>query len=141
MTTQPLDTAAIQARCDAATDGPWYADHVDGEVYDYDGRCIAQTTAMDGPNPNAIFAAAARTDVPALLARVAELEQQLDTAPLAGWATELTTAGLEPYDGTLTLDGDDQPFARIHLAFHPDMDDTDRNKFLITLGRVVLREL
>lgn len=93
-----------------------------------------------------VFAAAhhgerARWDVTRLAARVAELEQQLAAAPLADWATELATAGLNPYDGTLTLGGDDQPFARIHLAFHPDMDDADRAAFLTTLGRVVLRAL
>ncbi|MFJ2780244.1 hypothetical protein [Kitasatospora sp. NPDC087315] len=45
---QPIDLPAIQARTDAATPGPWWA----------------------------AFVAAARTDVPALLARVRELEAE-----------------------------------------------------------------
>ncbi|MFJ5923877.1 hypothetical protein ACIQF6_14890 [Kitasatospora sp. NPDC092948] len=72
--TRPLD--AIQARCDAATKGPWYPDYIDGMVHDLEGRTVAQTAATD-PNPNATFIAHARRDVPALIARVQELEQQL----------------------------------------------------------------
>ncbi|WP_282203944.1 hypothetical protein [Kitasatospora fiedleri] len=99
MTAQPerpdLDT--IQARTDAATDGPWYADHVNDVVYDFDGRFVAQTVLMNGPNPDAIFTAHARTDVPELIAyarhletRVAELEQDLagEQARLADRALE-----------------------------------------------------
>jgi hypothetical protein len=64
-----------------------------------------------------------------------------ETPDLTTWATDMATANLQPYDGSLSLDGDDQPFARIHFAFAPDMDDADREQFVMALGKVVLRNL
>ncbi len=59
----PLDLDAIEARCDAATRGPW---KVDLDVFDKQGQELRDAT----------FIAAARTDVPALLALVRELEAE-----------------------------------------------------------------
>ncbi|KDN86725.1 hypothetical protein [Kitasatospora cheerisanensis] len=73
---QHLDLDTIQARADAATDGPWYPDYVDGVIHDSEGRFVAQTTVND-PNPNATFIARARVDVPALIARIRELATDL----------------------------------------------------------------
>jgi hypothetical protein len=99
---QPLDLDAIQARCDAATPGPW--GHYEGDDYadvaaNYQatGRgsytCLQQVARIeadwhfDDPrhadcededaatqaHADAAFLAAARTDVPALLAEVQRL--------------------------------------------------------------------
>ena len=61
----------IQARADAATEGPWtWASHttVDGDqwaVLDKQDHALAEN--RDGWGPDAEFIAAARTDVPALV--------------------------------------------------------------------------
>jgi len=65
----------------------------------------------------------------------------MNTPDLTNWATDMAAAGLEPYDGALTLDGDDAPLLRIHLAVSPDMSEDDRAGFLTELGRLVLRAL
>jgi len=100
-----LDLAAIRARCEAATPGPWareeYEDGDQGEgptgVYPgsrgpiVEGRTIVRYYQPKGPedgdgveelaeaycNHDAAFIAHARTDVPALLARVEELTARL----------------------------------------------------------------
>ena len=69
-----LDLAAIQARADAATPGPWTLGIVYGTVMRSSGGNIAR----DSTEANAEFIAHARTDVPALLARIAELEAGRD---------------------------------------------------------------
>ena len=53
----------------------------------------------------------------------------------------MADADLQPYDGVITLDGDDKPFARLHFAFAADMDDADRAQFVMALSRVVLANL
>lgn len=84
-----LDLDDIQARADAATEGPWTA-HTAGErggdhwyICD-EGESIAHVSANDGVNedqrePDAEFIAHAREDVPALIARVRELETKNTT--------------------------------------------------------------
>ncbi|MFD5564487.1 hypothetical protein [Kitasatospora griseola] len=74
---QPLDLDTIQARCNAAIPGPWYqaAFTVVGS-----GTQVADTAyaaSMNNSHANAAFIAAARTDVPALIARVRGLEADL----------------------------------------------------------------
>ena len=74
-----LDLAAIRARCDAATPGPW--------TYDETGyvdiglprsRSIAVGVEIDATaKSDGDFIAHARTDIPALLAYVHDLEQEL----------------------------------------------------------------
>lgn len=63
------------------------------------------------------------------------------TTDLTDWATDMADAGLQPYDGTLTLDSGGKPFARLHLAFAEGMDNADREGFLLKLGQVVLKNL
>jgi hypothetical protein len=86
----PLDLDVIKARADAATEGPWTAlttgvaggDH--WYVCDLD-QSIASIHASDGEDeerrePDAEFIAAARTDVPELLAEVTRLRAELTQA-------------------------------------------------------------
>lgn len=75
-----LDLAAIRARCDAATPGPWTYDeeagYVDIGLPRY--RSIAIGIEMDATTKSdGDFIARARADVPALLAYVHDLEQEL----------------------------------------------------------------
>src|SRR5690348_9437141 len=92
MTTQPtldpLDLGPIEAREAAATKGPWFADGHEilvGTADDITRRStwIGETCTTELPDwgaANAEFAAHARTDIPALVARVRELEAELATA-------------------------------------------------------------
>lgn len=79
---QPLDLAAIKARCEAAWPEPWAG--TSEAVGYYDGgrwftlaRMLAwEGTRVDGPN--AEFIAHARSDVPALVAEVERLREEND---------------------------------------------------------------
>lgn len=62
-------------------------------------------------------------------------------ADLTGWGVGLAEDGLEPYDGTLTIDVGGQPFLRTHLAFSSAADERDRENFTTRLGQIILREL
>ena len=103
-TGEALDLAAIEARANAASEGPWHTEEdVDGddgpgmvfgppreyvaETYtgDESGRAVADAVA-GGPaqqHANARFIAHARTDVPALVARVRDLTAKLDASAQA----------------------------------------------------------
>ena len=82
------DIAAIKARLDAATPGPWTWTPMDDgyycvlvgangtEVID-DGSHGGEYGGMTTDSPDAIFIAHAPADIAALLARVAELEKAL----------------------------------------------------------------
>lgn len=103
------DLDAIRARCDASTRGPWnvvaltcpngnvivdsitgtgepqWCDYGEGEgEWFTDSLVIAETDmGVYGPTmPDAQFIANARTDIPALLAYVEELERERDNAQL-----------------------------------------------------------
>jgi hypothetical protein len=75
-----LDLDAMQARADAADAGPWtmepsslYVQNADGEVvasFDWLAQTPEEWAQLEA---NARFAAAARTDVPALAAEVKQL--------------------------------------------------------------------
>ena len=75
---------AVQARIDAATEGPWsWASHItaDGDewaVFDAEDHALASN--HDGWSPDAEFIAQARTDLPRLLAAVRAVEAVLDDA-------------------------------------------------------------
>ena len=100
------DWAAMRARCDKATPGPWIAERIDetswrsvarcdgihpahnhGDdmmCYEADPECLGDTeivttdSGVYGPKwPDAEFIAHARTDLPLALDRVAELEAAL----------------------------------------------------------------
>lgn len=85
MTDAPLDLDAIQARLNAATPGPWYADGSeiyagDPDMHTLHAPWVGETCNVDLPDHgdrNATFVAAARTDVEQLVARVRRLEGQL----------------------------------------------------------------
>jgi outer membrane murein-binding lipoprotein Lpp len=80
--------AEIEARCEAATPGPWYAgfclDAPDGaELYIgkmKNGETADVLYAFDEKNANAAFMADARSDIPALLAYIWEIESDRNDA-------------------------------------------------------------
>ncbi len=91
----PDELAAIEARANAATPGPW-TEHADGSlppdprkiryVRAPNGAAIASFLRTQGLDPhealmNGVFIAAARTDVPALVAEVRRLRDQLEAMP------------------------------------------------------------
>ncbi|MGW1546639.1 hypothetical protein [Streptomyces sp. NPDC002346] len=68
-------------------------------------------------------------------------------ADVSEWAVNLGADGLEPDGHTLQLgasdgaEGNDEPTVRMHFAFHPDMEQGDRDRFVMELSKVVLRNL
>lgn len=102
-----LDLAAIRARCDAATPGPW---RVDGNTYDEDCNEHLAPYGLEGPNERMIwssgggeyshpdmataqFIAHARADIPALLAYIDELESRVTyTVGETEWAHRIAVA-------------------------------------------------
>ena len=92
--TPPLDLDAIQARADAATEGPWYVEssgdhHIVPDVARWRGG-MANALTFGGDFETAAFVAAARTDVPALVAEVRRLSAELAAAEaLAALAAEM----------------------------------------------------
>jgi len=92
--------AAIEARAQAATEGPWDYEPFDGAfgVYSLEMQDNGDLSAVigyyasegeGGSKADADFIAHARTDVPALLAMVREQQARLDaaTAILDEWAS------------------------------------------------------
>ncbi len=81
-----LDVAAVRARCEAATAGPWEPYFtVHGDPFVVSGRFLfpgdilatVSIAAEDYGRADALFIAHARTDVPALLDRLAVCEEGL----------------------------------------------------------------
>lgn len=82
----PADLDTIEARADAATPGPWGDDYI---VSSYsgspierpriiaNGRIVAHVMMSDSDVSDADFIAAARTDVPALVAEVRRLRDSI----------------------------------------------------------------
>lgn len=70
-TSKPIDLAAIRARADAATPGPWDPGIVYGTVIRRQGGTPVASTRGQA---DAELIAHARTDIPGLLGRIAELE-------------------------------------------------------------------
>lgn len=78
-----VDVAAIRARADAATEGPWVLFRPDSAYTEvWVPRDNATLNLRNGQieKRDAEFIAHARTDVPALLDRLAEAERQRDDA-------------------------------------------------------------
>jgi hypothetical protein len=82
-----IDLDEIEARANAATHGPWGALIMHGVASVHAPSCYVYTNdPLEDTHPDtiarwgrdAIFIASARTDVPALIARVRELEAELD---------------------------------------------------------------
>ncbi|MFJ9448200.1 hypothetical protein ACIRRH_41250 [Kitasatospora sp. NPDC101235] len=78
--TEPLDLDAIQARLDAATDGPWTVDdsEIEADIIAASAWIARTDNESSEDRANAEFIAAARTDVEQLLARVRELAAERD---------------------------------------------------------------
>ncbi|MEW2187800.1 hypothetical protein AB0900_31415 [Streptomyces cellulosae] len=69
-------------------------------------------------------------------------------ADVSVWAINLGADGLQPDGHTLQLgakeagdDDSEQPFVRMHFAFHPDATDAERDRFVMELSKVVMRNL
>jgi len=82
-----IDLDEIEARANAATHGPWGALIMHGVASVHAPSCYVYTNdPLEDTHPDtiarwgrdAIFIASARTDVPALIARVRELEAEWD---------------------------------------------------------------
>lgn len=75
-----LDLTAIQARADSSHAGPWEVDGLQDVVARHDTRGIAWGVARQCDPRDVKFIAHARTDVPALLDRVRQIEADLADA-------------------------------------------------------------
>ena len=75
-----IDLDAIEARANEATPGPWVVDRYDTHRVFRRTECgpvaVADAGLHEDSTGNAAFIASARTDVPALIARVRELEAE-----------------------------------------------------------------
>ena len=116
--TQPLDLDAITARTNAATPGPWWADG--HEIYQGEPGIpgdlwIGETCNVDdltASAANATFVAAARTDMPALIAEVTRLSAE--QARLA----DFLRAGQQWRNGRLVIEScPSQPEIRAALGW------------------------
>lgn len=58
-------------------------------------------------------------------------------AEISEWAVNLGADGLEPTGNVLGVEASETPLVRVHLAFHPDMDDAARAQFSLRLGRLM----
>jgi hypothetical protein len=71
----PEDLAAVEARANAATPGPWMITHDGGLIVKSDAGFICDFACGTGTHAHdANFIATARTDVPLLLAEVKRLQ-------------------------------------------------------------------
>jgi hypothetical protein len=118
-----IDLAEVKARADAASPGPWYPetdpDASPGVWTDRGAELGFDTNRAE----DAEFIAHARTDVPALLARIAELEAERDAGflELAGYLADAERRGYERAVARLRdnaavnayLDANDWPETRI----------------------------
>jgi len=69
-------------------------------------------------------------------------------ADTSRWAVDLGADGLQPDGHTLQLgakeagdDDSEQPFVRMHFAFHPTATDAERDRFVMELSKVIVRNL
>lgn len=126
-----LDLDAIEARANAASRGPWKH----GEGYEQGDPGDYVSTAWGGivvcgdtpPTPaDAIFIAHARTDVPALVKRVRELEAQVSAPPHAPPSaptidhTRAQVAALGAHGERVTATPADAPAGRFDHAVYGD---------------------
>ncbi|MFF9124386.1 hypothetical protein ACF09J_13930 [Streptomyces sp. NPDC014889] len=64
-----------------------------------------------------------------------------NAADVSEWAVNLGADGLEPSPNVLNLDGDGHPLVRLHMAFHSDMSERDRQRFGLALAHVMANAL
>lgn len=109
--TPPLDVAAIRARLEAATPGPWAipnanvfrviapdAEHHNpkqGRTPPYPWRIVADMGDEGTAAADATFIAYARTDIPALLDALAERDARIAELEAAKWRCEECRAPLQ----------------------------------------------
>lgn len=159
-----LDVAAIAARCNAATPGPWrdtweefaaQTDHHEGGVVQQvvetgpDGDDLPFPVVglvwYDGPQlcttkEDATFIAHARTDVPALLAALRAAEQEREAAVLAErerCADRVEAFFLQVDESLLELLGkEDSPTKRALLVEHIETTRTTRGAVSNVIRRI-----
>lgn len=140
-----VDLEAIRARADAATPGPWRLGGpamtsevwADRDSAGWDAFYVAQTTrrlnpATDQSEADAEFIAAARADVPALLAEVTRL------------TTELAEARKLLSDAADVMDADDRWEKRAEHAkhlFHQTLDRAVAAEAKIVRQRAVIAQV
>jgi hypothetical protein len=120
-----LDLSAIEARVNAATPGPWTVDQMDMYIHAADGFMVASNCPVNegwqvrgagaessGKRPagsqdaNAAFIAAARSDVPTLIAEVRRLRGKVGAETNATPMTyESVRAMVDRHDGEETYNG------------------------------------
>lgn len=133
-----LDLDAVSRRCEAATPGPWKAYHRDGSYSPADDESNAGLgLEVDGP-PDAVlrgtyrrsadaqFIAHAREDIPALLARVRELEQE--AAALRARVAQLQRGILAASDALIEKDAE-EAYHNLYSAIDPDFKVTGDGPF------------
>lgn len=107
-TTRPLNLAHIEARANAATEGPWCTDA--WEIYQgteyqpglsmWIGETCRGTSTPEQDQADAAFVAAARTDVPALIAEVRRLQALVaELEPDSALLAALYAAGVDNWEG------------------------------------------
>src|SRR3990167_8963450 len=96
--TLPSDLAAIRARCEAATPGPWRASENGRGVPSVVGKIIVALYGLHDGNgifskaaANITFIAHARTDLPLLLARLEEMRTGLEKIQMYAGNAEAST--------------------------------------------------
>ncbi|MBQ1122604.1 hypothetical protein [Streptomyces sp. B15] len=133
LTTDPEFMCVGEAMEDAEVDSlaPQHAGQdVDGQPNDADGVTWAGLLPFEADDGDAYNAA--QRKVHDLISGAADVSR---------WAVDLGADGLQPEDHAISLDGDDTPLVRVHMAFHPDMSDADRQRFAMRLGQLVANAL
>ena len=76
-----LDLDAIEARAEAATEGPWFNNR--NGVVIVESHPLAPTVSENSSWGDAEFIAAARADIPALVAELRAAREVVEAAPVA----------------------------------------------------------
>jgi len=76
-----VDLDAIEARADAATEGPWFNNR--NGVVIVESHPLAPTVSENSSWGDAEFIAAARADIPALVAELRAAREVVEAAPVA----------------------------------------------------------
>ncbi|MEV0556288.1 hypothetical protein AB0I27_22900 [Streptomyces sp. NPDC050597] len=61
------------------------------------------------------------------------------TANTSEWAINLGADGLEPSSDVINLDNPHGPFVRLHFAFHPDMAEEARQRFVLGVREALIK--